>query len=77
MKKNLLWAMLLCLNSIDLMAQLEIKTQPLITFLPFKSPNITLEYGFKPRLGVEISYQYVGGRSVFNKNFESGRMLLM
>ena len=71
MKKNILWAIFLCLNTVNLMAQLELKTQPLITFLPFKSPNVTLEYGFKPRLGVEIGYQYAGGRSVFNKNSES------
>ena len=71
MKKNILWAIFLCLNTVNLMAQLEIKTQPLITFLPLKSPNIALEYGIKPYLGIEIGYRYVGGRSVFNKNSES------
>ena len=36
-------------------AQIEIKTQPLI--LVAKTASIGLEYGIKPRLGVEVEYQ--------------------
>jgi hypothetical protein len=71
MKKVAYTMAFFCFTSLKLMGQLELKTQPFVTFLPFRSPNISVEYGFQSRLGVELAYQRLGGKSVFNTSFQA------
>ena len=68
-KKNTLATLTLCFISMKLLGQLEVKIQPLIFLPPIKSLNIALEYGIKPRLGLEIEYQRIEGKNLLNPQF--------
>lgn len=64
MKNLFLYLLAFCLSSMSAYAQIEIKTQPLS--LAAKTATIGLEYGLKPRLGLEVEYSYVFSSKQFN-----------